>query len=72
MPAKDFYVAIELGSSKITGIAGQKRMDGSINVLAIATEPSATCIRKGVVYNIDKTNQCIRNIVQKLQNTLQT
>ena len=72
MPAKDFYVAIELGSSKITGIAGQKRMDGSINVLAVATEPSATCIRKGVVYNIDKTNQCIRNIVQKLQNTLQT
>ena len=72
MPAKDFYVAIELGSSKITGIAGQKRMDGSINILAIASEPSATCIRKGVVYNIDKTNQCIRNIVQKLQNALQT
>ncbi len=72
MPAKDFYVAIELGSSKITGLAGQKRMDGSINVLAIATEPAATCIRKGVVYNIDKTNQCIRNIVQKLQNALQT
>ena len=73
MPAaKDFYVAIELGSSKITGIAGQKKMDGSINVLAIATEEASTCIRKGVVYNIDKTNQCIRNIIQKLQNQLQT
>lgn len=73
MPAaKDFYVAIELGSSKITGIAGQKKMDGSITVLAIATEGAATCIRKGVVYNIDKTNQCIRNIIQKLQNQLQT
>lgn len=73
MPAaKDFYVAIELGSSKITGIAGQKKMDGSITVLAIATEEAASCIRKGVVYNIDKTNQCIRNIIQKLQNVLQT
>lgn len=73
MPAaKDFYVAIELGSSKITGIAGQKKMDGSITVLAIATEEASTCIRKGVVYNIDKTNQCIRNIIQKLQNQLQT
>lgn len=73
MPAaKDFYVAIELGSSKITGIAGQKKMDGSITVLAIATEEAASCIRKGVVYNIDKTNQSIRNIIQKLQNHLQT
>lgn len=73
MPAaKDFYVAIELGSSKITGIAGQKKMDGSITVLAIATEEASSCIRKGVVYNIDKTNQCIRNIIQKLQNQLKT
>lgn len=73
MPAaKDFYVAIELGSSKITGIAGQKKVDGSITVLAIATEDATTLIRKGMVYNIDKTNQCIRNIIQKLQNTLQT
>ena len=73
MPAaKDFYVAIELGSSKITGIAAQKKVDGSITVLAIATEEAATLIRKGMVYNIDKTNQCIRSIIQKLQNTLQT
>lgn len=72
MPAKDFYVAIELGSSKITGIAGQKKMDGSINVLAIVTEEAASCIRKGVVYNIDKTCQQVRNIIQKLQTMLKT
>ena len=73
MPAaKEFYVAIELGSSKITGIAGQKKVDGSVTILATATEPGALCIRRGVVYNIDKTNQCIRNIIQKLQNQLQT
>ena len=73
MPAaKDFYVAIELGSSKVTGIAGQKKMDGSITVLAVATEDSMSLIRRGTVYNIEKTNQCIRRIVQKLQNQLQT
>ena len=72
MPAKDFYVAIELGSSKITGIAGQKKMDGSVTVIATATEEAAASIRKGIVYNIDKTSQAIRNIVQKLQNQLQT
>ena len=30
MAATDFIVAIELGSSKITGIAGKKHPDGSI------------------------------------------
>lgn len=73
MPAaKDFYVAIELGSSKITGIAGQKKMDGSISVLAIATEDSSALIRRGIVYNLEKTNQCIRRIINKLQTQLQT
>ena len=70
--AKDFIVAIELGSSKITGIAGKKNLDGSIQVLACVKEDSSSCIRKGVVYNIDKTAQCISNIVKKLTNTLKT
>ena len=34
--AKDFIVAIELGSSKITGMAGKKNPDGSITILAAA------------------------------------
>lgn len=73
MPAaKEFYVAIELGSSKVTGIAGQKKMDGSISVLAVATEDSTSLIRRGTVYNIEKTNLCIRRIIQRLQNQLQT
>ena len=36
MPVKDFIVAIELGSSKLRGIAGRKNLDGSITVSAIA------------------------------------
>ncbi len=70
--AKDFIVAIELGSSKITGIAGQKNLDGSITVLAVAKEDSSACIRKGVVYNIDKTAQCLTSIVKKLETQLKT
>jgi cell division protein FtsA len=45
MAAKDFIVAIELGSSKVTGIAGQKNLDGSINVLAVVKENSSSFIR---------------------------
>lgn len=67
---KEFIVAIELGSSKMTGIAGQKNLDGSINVLAVVEEDSSSCIRKGVIYNIDKTCQCLINITKKLKNIL--
>ena len=72
MAAKEFIVAIELGSSKMTGIAGQKNLDGSINVLAVVKEPSSSFIRKGVVYNIDKTALCIQSIVKKLESQLKT
>ena len=70
--AKDFIVAIELGSSKITGIAGKKNLDGSIQVLACIKEDSSSCIRKGVVYNIDKTAQCLTNIINRLEKQLKT
>jgi len=69
---KDFIVAIELGSSKVTGIAGQKKPDGSISVLAFVREESSAFIKKGVVYNIDKTAQCLTNIISKLEGQLKT
>lgn len=70
--AKEFIVAIELGSSKIVGVAGKKNMDGSISVLASAREDSLSFIRNGVVHNIDKTAQCIVDIVRKLSGHLKT
>ena len=69
---KDFIVAIELGSSKMTGIAGKKNLDGSISVLAVVREDSTSYIRKGVVYNIDKTVLCLTNIINKLETALKT
>jgi len=72
MAAKDFIVAIELGSSKVTGVAGKKNLDGSISVLAVVKEESSSFIKKGVIYNIDKTAQCLTSIVQKLTKALKT
>lgn len=69
---KDFIVAIELGSSKMTGIAGRKNLDGSIQVLACVKEDSSTFIRKGVVYNIDKTALCLTAIINKLEKQLKS
>ncbi len=70
--AKEFIVAIELGSSKITGIAGRKNLDGSISVLAIAQENSAAYIRRGAVYNLNKTMTALINIKQRLETQLKT
>lgn len=70
MAVNEFIVAIELGTSKITGIAGKKNLDGSISVLAVVKEDGSQCIRKGVVYNIDKTAQCLTTIIGKLKKQL--
>ena len=66
---KEFIVAIEISSSKITGIAGRKNADGSITVLAYAREESNSFVRRGKVFNIDKTAQCLINIKSKLEKT---
>jgi len=66
----EFIIAIELGSSKVSGIAGRKNMDGSITVQAVIKEDSSSFIRKGIVYNINQTVQCIGNIVKKLSASL--
>lgn len=69
---KEFIVAIELGSSKITGIAGRKNADGTISVQAVVKEDASLCIRKGVIYNIDKTVTALSNIIKKLETSLKT
>ena len=69
---KDFIVAIELGSSKMTGIAGKKNLDGSTQVLAVVKEDSSSFIRKGYVNNIDKTAKSLNSIVKKLETQLNT
>ncbi|MBR2629939.1 MAG: cell division protein FtsA [Bacteroidaceae bacterium] len=68
---KDFIVAIELGSFKISGIAGKKK-DGTMQILAYAEEKTSGCVRRGVVYNIEKTYQSVNNIITKLESVLKT
>lgn len=68
---KDFIVAIELGSSKISAIAGRKK-DGTMHVLAYAEENANGCIKRGIVFNIEKTSQCINTLQAKLEDVLKT
>ena len=71
MAATDFIVAIELGSTDISGIAGKKNADGSVNILAYSSEKSDDCIKKGVIYNLDKTTQKLTSVIKDLENRLQ-
>lgn len=66
---KEFVVAIELGSSHISGIAGRKK-DGTMQILAYAEEKTDGCVKRGVVYNIEKTYQNVTKIIKKLEGVL--
>jgi len=67
---EQIIVAIELGTSRISGIAGKKK-DGNWQILAYAEEKAVGCVKRGIVYNIEKTTQCIKNVIAKLQESLQ-
>lgn len=72
MTKTNFIAAIELSSSHISGIAGQKNSDGSLQVLAYTSEDASPFVQKGVVYNIDKAAHAIENVKRKLEEQLQT
>ena len=67
MATTEFIAAIELGSSKISGIAGRKNYDGSMQVLAFASEEASSFVHKGIIYNIDKAAQALTSIIGKLE-----
>lgn len=70
MTHTDYIVAIDLGTSHLVGMVGQKNSSGTISILAWEVEDSASCIRRGCVYNVEETAQRIHRLVLKLQNKL--
>ncbi len=70
MATTEFIAAIELGSSKITGIAGKRDIDGSISVLAFAQDDASQFVHKGVIFNIDKAATALSDIIIKLETQL--
>jgi len=68
---QEMTVVIEIGSSSVSGAAGYKSPDGTVNVVAYASEPSGEFIRNGVVRNIDRTAQSLTNIINMLEGALE-
>ena len=63
----DKIVAIDLGTSHITGIVGEKRTDGTFSVIACESVDPASCIRRGIIYNRDNTAMHVLNVIKKLE-----
>lgn len=70
MTHTDYIVAIDLGTSHLVGMVGQKNSSGTMSILAWEIEDSASCIRRGCVYNVEETAQRVHRLVLKLQNKL--
>ena len=60
-------VVIELGSSSVRAMMGQKKPDGSLQIVGFEKEYAPDSIHKGVVYNIDKTVQAIAAVIKRLE-----
>ena len=66
----DYIVAIDLGTSHITGIVGEKKPDGTFSIIACETVDPASCIRRGIIYNRDSTAAHVGILLKKLESHL--
>jgi cell division protein FtsA len=67
----EFIVAIDLGTSRITGIVGEKKAGGIFSIVTHAKEDPSSCIRRGNVYNLEETAVHITNLIKKLEQKLE-
>lgn len=44
--------------------------DGTMQIIAYAEDRTTDCVRRGVIYNIEKTTQSLRNVINKLESAL--
>ena len=60
-------VVIELGSSAVRAMIGQKKSDGSLQITGYEKENAPDSVHKGVIYNIDKTVQAITTVIKRIE-----
>ncbi len=69
MATNNYIVAIEIGSSKISGAVGLQTYSG-IKILAYANESVSSFVSKGVVRNVDETGKTLNNLINRLESSL--
>ena len=69
MEKTNYIVAIELTSSKISGVVGIDTYEGT-RIIAAESIPVSGIISKGVVRNVDKASEAISNLINLLDDQL--
>ena len=68
MENKQYIVALEIGSSKITGVVALKeKSEGNISICAIEEVPSLECVRYGCIKNVEEAKRGINEVLRKLE-----
>ena len=68
MEQSGFIVGIDLGTSNIVGVLGRKNEQGVISILASESISSDSCVKYGVIYNIDEAAGKIKKLISLLEN----
>jgi cell division protein FtsA len=67
LPKKDqLVVGLDIGTTKVCAIIGEKSAEGKIDIIGLGTSPSKG-LRKGVVVNIDSTVETIKKAVEEAE-----
>ena len=65
---KRYIVVLEIGSSKIKGLAASLGNYGDISILATEEIRTTNCVRYGKIQNIQEVSAHINDIIRKLEN----
>ena len=60
-------VVIDFGTYVIKGALAEKHADGGFDILYYADEPSDDCIKRGVIYNMEKAAQKAQSVISRLE-----
>ncbi len=63
---ENMIVGLDIGTSKVVAIVGKRKMDGTIEVVGIGSNPSRG-LKRGVVVNIETTVQAIQRAVEEAE-----
>jgi cell division protein FtsA len=63
-----YVAAIDIGTTKIVALLGERKENGKINILALSKTASKG-VKRGVVSNIEETVSVISKIVKEVQDT---
>ncbi len=70
MSTDKYIVAIEIGSSKITGAVGTRSPRGVVTVLGVDSEPLTGGVKRGLVVKSDEVESKINRLIKKLNNRI--